>query len=244
MYSLARVLRFWKNHGVAETCVASIRHLTAWFLTKEEAVITCTSLDQELPTLLVPEHITFRRATSADLPTLLDLATQNEWTPKKRECRRWLESGDFVLLAFSHGQPIGYCCVTKGIHPDGRVLKGMDFDDRDGWGRDAFVLRSHRGCNIYPLLALELLKSARADGYRRVFGRINLNNTASRSAHRKIGAEEIRAISLYKIRVFRTTLLRVARDLKLPPSEAAVGSHALLRDETGARVDASMYAKE
>lgn len=170
---------------------------------QNKKVITCLLLNEPFPALRFMEDIEIREANLSDVEALAQLIKENNYSRSKEEFNEWIGNGEFFLLAVSEGKIIGYCCVLKKIPSKYRNIGDIKFKNYDAWGKDAFIHPQYRGTNIYPILAVEVLKCAAAAGFRRIFGTIAYDNFSSRSSHRKLGCKEIKEISLYRILFFK-----------------------------------------
>lgn len=169
----------------------------------DRKVITCLLLREPLPVLRSMEEMEIREANLSDVEDLSQLVKENNYSRSEKEFDEWIKKGEFFLLAVSEGKIIGYCCVLKKIPSKYRNIGDIKFKNNDAWGKDAFIHPQYRGTNVYPVLAIEVLKSAAAARFQRVFGAITCNNFSSRSSHQKLGCKEIKEISLCKILFYK-----------------------------------------
>ena len=201
MYKIGNIIEYAKEHGFLGLPKAAFRKFV---FHREKHVLTCLSLAEPLPVLQPLQNIAFRKASLADRGELIQLIKEERYSQVKKEFHKWIKKDYFFLLAIAEDKIMGYCCVSKDIPSKYRAIKGINFKDDDAWGQDAFVHPRYRGNNVYPVLAIEALKSAAAAGYRRIYGEMTSSNFSSRCAHQKIGCKEIREITLSKILFFKT----------------------------------------
>ena len=173
--------------------------------------VMALSLEDPIPEIQCSRDITIRMATLADVDELYQSITKHkewpsDWLRTRKQLSEWIAKGYPFFLAAAEDKTIGYTCVLLEVPSRHPILgKSIDFKDGDAWGGDAFVLSRYRGRRIFPALAVEAMKCAKAAGYRRILADVSPNNSAARSAHRKIGYTDMKLVTSARILFYKRT---------------------------------------
>lgn len=210
MYSISEIIEYGREHGLLGLLKAGV---TMFIFHRYQQILLCLSLEDPIPEIQPPPNIAIRKATLADVAELHRCAIGNNWSRSKQQLSKWIAKGYPFFVAVAEDRIIGYACVSLEVPRRHPILgKAISFTDDDAWGADAFVIPTYRGSMIWPAVAIETMKCARALGYRRILSTTPPHNSSSRSAHKKIGYEEITEISSWRILFFGRMNVKSLKD--------------------------------
>ncbi|MFH0962989.1 MAG: GNAT family N-acetyltransferase [Planctomycetota bacterium] len=204
MHPASEIVEYAKTYGPASLLAAGVRR----FLFRcEKQVLTVRYPTGEHPRIDTPADIGIRKATMEDIDELFRAVSSSNWPRTRRQFADWISKGGPFLVAIIGGKIAGYSCVLLDFASHDpllirAMLTAVTLHRTDAWGRDAFVLPTYRGHQVYPALGIAMLRLARDMGIRRIFSTIASENAGSRSAHKKIGCTELGELTFRRFLCF------------------------------------------
>ena len=201
LHHLREILEYLNAYGLGGLIQAFVKR---YVFRHDTEILAVRSMLGPVPEIQPTRDVAIREATLDDVAELFAVASAHRWKRTRRLLSDWIVGGNPFLVAVSDGEIVGYACITLGFSSrDPLLLEGigraLDIGPGDAWVADAFILPSHRGNRIYPALGSRLLRQARDAGVRRVVATILADNGLSRSAHRKIGVDEIGTLTFRRM---------------------------------------------
>jgi|WetSurMetagenome_2_1015567.scaffolds.fasta_scaffold125330_2 GNAT superfamily N-acetyltransferase len=86
---------------------------------------------------------------------------------------------------------VGYICICPANKSKHKLVSLLKLMDTDYWAVDAYIHPAYRAKGINAAIASVVLAHAKREGYKRGYGTILFNNTASRRSYGFIGEKEI-----------------------------------------------------
>lgn len=214
MYSISEIIEYAKAHGLLSLFRAGVRRFV---FDKDKQILLSLSLEDSSPEIQPLLNITIRKATLADVGELHQSIVKHNYWRSKKQLSEWIAKGYPVFVAIAEDKIVGYACVSLEViwrEPIfiREIIKAINFKEDDAWGADAFVLPTYQGSRIYPALAIEIMKCAKAAGYRRILGTVSPNNLSARSAHKKLGFKQMKEITLFKMLFFKRTNIKSLKE--------------------------------
>jgi GNAT superfamily N-acetyltransferase len=213
-YSISEIIEYVNENGLLSLFKAGVKRFV---FRRDKEILLSLSLEDPIPEIQPLHLITIRKAILADVGELHQSTMEHNWWRSKKQISEWIAKGYPFFLAIAEDKIVGYACVSLEVSLRDptfikEIIKAIHFEDDDAWGADAFVLPTHQGSRIYPALATETMKCAKAAGYRRILATVSPNNFPARSAHKKIGYKETKEITLSKIFFFKRTKIKSLKE--------------------------------
>lgn len=213
-YSISEIIEYAKAYGLLSLFKAGGK---GFVFRRDKEILLSLSLEDPIPEIQPLHTITIRKATLADVGELHQSIIKHNWWRSKKQLSEWIAKGYPFFLAIAEDKIVGYACVSLEVSLRDptfikETIKAINFKDDDAWGADAFVLPTHQGSRIYPALAIETMKCAKAAGYRRILATVSPNNFSARSAHKKIGYKETKEITFSRMLFFKRTNIKSLKE--------------------------------
>ena len=114
---------------------------------------------------------------------------------KLRLWRRRLEEGKVALIAWHGDEVAWYGWVSMEFEHEPVFDVDLDLRQDEGYVLDAYTNPKYRGSNLHTYMSVKRLQRLKEMGARRAVGIAAKQNVASRRAHQKGGAVEVKEVS-------------------------------------------------
>lgn len=206
MFGISAVADYIREYGYLNLLKIGIKRVV---YDHRKDIYLSLSLEDPIPDIKPLGDIRIRRATLADYGELICIISIHRYPRRGMQIKRWIENKECFFVALVNKRIIGYTCVSFKIPKmNPNLIKVLDLKDDDAWGSDALVVPRHRARAVYPALAIEAMKCAKAAGYRRILCQALSDNYPARSSHKRIGLKEIYEIDFLRILLFNRTNIK------------------------------------
>jgi GNAT superfamily N-acetyltransferase len=179
--------------GLAESFFNRTRRLfsTYVYFNRKARVLTW-SLDDPLPEVEPPTvDIEIRELRGEEIEHFEDIIREE----KVALWRRRLEEGKVALIAWHEGKVAWYGWVSMQFEHEPVFDVELQLEHDEGYVLDAYTRPEYRGSNLHTYMSVKRLERLKQMGARRAVGIAARHNVASRKAHHKGGAVEVKEIS-------------------------------------------------
>jgi GNAT superfamily N-acetyltransferase len=205
---IGKIAAYQRVNGTGKllmACLTALKH-TLFFYQKE--VVGALAIDGAAFTSAPKVPVEIRAAEISDVPELKTLTSGY----KKRDFSQWIRDGFVVTVALlpdpTARRIVGYICACPATKSAHKVIPMIRLKKTDYWAVDAFIHPDYRGKGINVAIAAGFLTQAKNAGYKRGYGTILFNNTASRKSYALIGEKEIGIFTTITIMGFTFRFLK------------------------------------